>query len=66
MEEVDSLEADDEVAVDGKTTRQLVAEVKRLESVRNAYESGDVLPLVKLITKSAPQRTVPIRRMGGS
>ncbi len=34
-----------------ESTEQLVADVKRLESVRDAFESGDVLPLVRLISE---------------
>jgi hypothetical protein len=45
---------DDEDAGDSQTEGQLIAEVKRLKSVRQAYESGDVFPLIKLINESAP------------
>jgi hypothetical protein len=37
-----------------KNTKPLLTQVKRLETARHAYESGDVLPLVKLLNNSAP------------
>ncbi len=47
----DSDSEDDEDDDDDESTEQLVADAKRLQSVRDAYESGDALPLARLISE---------------
>lgn len=44
-------EDDDGDDDDSETTQQLIADVEHLQSVRDAFESGDVLPLVRLISE---------------